>query len=320
MATILGIDTSNYTTSVALYDDQSGAHSHARRLLPVCEGARGLRQSDAVFEHVRALPQLLQELAQQAGSLACDALCASGMPRRQQGSYMPCFLPGKTLGQGIALQSDLPFYEVSHQEGHILAGLLSADKLQLLDAPFLCLQLSGGTSELLHVTPGEGGALCVTLLSHTLDLSAGQLVDRIGVRMGLCFPAGPALDALSLQEEGRKRTIRTALKEGGFCLSGFENKANELIEAGESRAQVARFVLEAIGQTIDRVLDEQAAAYSKLPILFVGGVMANTLLRARFEKRCGAHFASPALSSDNAVGVAVLGSIMLRCKPGERLV
>lgn len=309
MALTLSFDTSNYTTSVALYDPNTNTALHRRKLLPVKDGERGLRQADALFLHTTALGELTEALLQEAGSSSIGRVAVSAAPRRVEGSYMPCFLAGLSCAQTTAAALRVKLIRLSHQEGHIGAGLFSASRMDLLSAgPFLTLHLSGGTSELLEVR-GERDRLSITQLAGTLDISAGQLIDRIGVRMGMRFPCGKELDALSLNGKcPRKPSI--SLKPDGFNLSGFENQAMQLLRSGESKENVACYVLEAVSGTLDALFDRLTPARQAMPLLLVGGVMANTLLRKRFSHRSNTIFASTELSSDNAVGTAVLGAIL----------
>lgn len=309
MALTLSFDTSNYTTSVALFDSTTNTALHRRRLLPVKEGEQGLRQSDALFLHTAALGELTEALLQEAGQVCITRVAVSAAPRRVQGSYMPCFLAGLSCARATAAALQVPLIHLSHQEGHIGAGLFSADRMDLLTAgPFLALHLSGGTSELLEVQ-GESDGLRIDRLSSTLDISAGQLIDRVGVQMGMRFPCGRELDALSLNGKSPKKP-RVSLKPEGFHLSGFENQAAQMLAGGEPPENVACYILDAIGDTLDALFERLSSAQQIMPLLLVGGVMANTLLRERFSRRNGTVFASTELSSDNAVGTAVLGAIL----------
>ena len=191
MKAALGIDTSCYTTSVALAVED-GALLSRRRLLDVEQGARGLRQSEALFQHVQRLPALLEDMLSKAGEAQIACVCASARPRDAEGSYMPVFTAGTGFARAIAASLRVPFYETSHQQGHVRAAMEGAGALP---EEFLALHLSGGTTEALRVRPG----LKVELLGGSNDLHAGQLVDRVGVRMGLSFPAGPALEKLARQ-------------------------------------------------------------------------------------------------------------------------
>ena len=123
---VLGLDTSNYTTSVALFDGERGVNLGC--LLEVRPGELGLRQSDALFQHVKRLPQLLEQL--EIGDI--QAVGASTRPRAVEGSYMPCFLAGESQGRGIAATLGVPFYAHSHQQGHLAAAAWSAGRMDLL--------------------------------------------------------------------------------------------------------------------------------------------------------------------------------------------
>ena len=309
---VLGLDTSNYTTSAAVFDGREG--ENIGRLLDVRPGELGLRQSDALFQHVKHLPGLLEQLAGEGRLTSIRAIGASSRPRAVEGSYMPCFLAGESIGQGIAASMHVPFYTHSHQQGHLAAAAWSAGRLNLLDSPFLAWHLSGGTTELLLVRP-EGWTVTTEIIGGTSDLSAGQLLDRTGVLLDLQFPAGRALDAMYSQADACYEP-HVNLKDLTFSLSGMENQVKALKEAGEKPANIARFALDAVCGVVDRATQEARQRYSGLPVLCSGGVASNSQLRTLLS--CyGVIFAQPQYSTDNAMGTAILTWRAL--KSGEAL-
>ena len=203
MSYYLGIDTSNYTTSAAVFDSGTGKVVHRKKLLPVAEGSLGLKQSDAVFAHVKQLPQILEELFFALPSISLAAVGVSARPRNAADSYMPCFLTGKLAASAICSANRLPLYEFSHQCGHIAAALYSAGKLDLMQKEFIAFHFSGGTTECVHVAPDKQTVFGTEILYHSLDLKCGQAIDRVGGMLGLPFPAGKELDRLSLQADKR---------------------------------------------------------------------------------------------------------------------
>ena len=305
MTAFLGFDTSNYTTSAALYIPEEDRMVQAKRLLPVKPGERGLRQSDAVFHHTVALPEMVSSVfAGEDASLS--AVCASVTPRRAEGSYMPCFLVGAGAAKITAQTHGVPFYDTSHQHGHIAAALYGSGRLDLLEQRFLAFHVSGGTTEALLVEPDETDLFRCTLVASSLDLKAGQAVDRVGVMLGLSFPCGKELDALSLQSK-REFKVRPAMKGADCSLSGVENQCKKMIEQGETACDVANYCLQSVCAALDAMTTALLEQYGDLPLLFAGGVMSNTLIRARLTKRFGAVFAPPEYSADNAAGVALIG-------------
>ena len=298
---VLGLDTSNYTTSAAVFDGRDG--SNAGRLLDVRPGELGLRQSDALFQHVKRLPGMLEQLSSQGLLKDLEAVGASVTPRRAEGSYMPCFLAGSSQGQSMALALGVPFFAFSHQEGHLAAAAWSAGRMELLERPFLAWHLSGGTTELLRVEPEEETWRC-EILGGTSDISAGQLIDRTGVALGLRFPAGKALDQLAGEERGTGYPVK--LREMTFSLSGMENKVTELVKRGAPGEDVARFALNTVTDAVVRATRRAMERFPGLPVLCSGGVASNRRLRRTMETDCGAVFASPQYATDNALGIALL--------------
>ncbi len=298
----LGFDTSNYTTSAAVFGD--GRAENRGQLLTVPEGALGLRQSDALFQHVKRLHLMAERLRADGVMGSIAAVGASTRPREVEGSYMPCFLVGEGEGRTLAAALGAPFYPCSHQQGHVAAAAWSAGREDLLDRPHLAWHLSGGTTELLRVEP-EGHTVRAEVIGGTSDIAAGQLVDRAGVLLGLPFPAGKALDALYPQAE-KALFFRVKLNDLTFSLSGMENKVKELAERGEAPADIARFAIDTIMDVLIRATEEAQKRWPGLPVLCSGGVASNRQIRAALERACGAVFAQPQYATDNALGVAIL--------------
>lgn len=298
----LGIDTSNYTTSAAVFDGTAG--KNAGRLLDVRPGALGLRQSDALFQHVKHLPDRFAELEAEGWLEGISVVGASTRPRAVEGSYMPCFLAGESQARVLATTMAIPFYPCSHQQGHIAAAAWSAGRMDLLDRPHLVWHLSGGTTELLHVVP-DGVLVKATCIGGTTDISAGQLIDRTGKRLGLAFPAGKAVDALS-REATHRDSFRVKVHDASFSFSGLENKMNALAQQGTSPADICWFVLASIIQGVETATRQALEQYPGLPVLCAGGVASNQLMRERMTQHCGAVFAEPRYSTDNAMGTAIL--------------
>ena len=302
MGCVLGLDTSNYTTSAAWFDGESG--ENVGKLLEVPQGSLGLRQSEVLFQHVKRLPEILADLKGKGLPAALAAVGASTRPREVEGSYMPCFLAGESQARVLASAMEVPFYSCSHQQGHIAAAAWSAGRIDLLDRPLLVWHLSGGTTELLRAEP-DGVLVRAACIGGTTDISAGQLIDRTGKKLGLAFPAGKAVDALSRQAT-HQESFRVKVKNSAFSFSGLENKMNALAEEGAAPADICWFVLASIIQGVETATRQALERYPGLPVLCAGGVASNQLLRERMMAACGAIFAEPRFSTDNAMGTAIL--------------
>ena len=301
---VLGLDTSNYTTSAAVFDGEGGRNQG--RLLEVRPGELGLRQSDALFQHVKHLPEVVEALLGEEGLGTVQAVGASTRPRAVEGSYMPCFLAGASQGQVLSQVLGVPFYAFSHQQGHLAAAAWSAGRLDLLDRPFLAWHLSGGTTELLRVEPGEDRvAVRAEILGGTSDISAGQLIDRTGVLLGLPFPAGKGVEKLSRQAQKREY-YKVKVNGLTFSLSGMENKVRQMVQRGEEPAEIAWFAQETVCRVVQACTKAAMEEYPGLPVLCSGGVASNGRLKELLRQNCGALFAQPQFSTDNAMGTAVL--------------
>lgn len=306
MSYYLGIDTSNYTTSTALFDTESGKMLQQKKLLCVKAGEKGLRQSDALFQHVRELPGLIESLFESGCKIA--AVGYSARPRDVEGSYMPCFLAGAEAARCVAAVCGVPCYDFSHQAGHIAAALFSIGKLDMLSEQFIAFHVSGGTTDVVLFKPGENLNYEIEPVASSLDLKAGQVIDRVGLMLGLAFPAGPELEKLALKST-RKFKIKPCLKGNDCCLSGVENICADMIRKGEQPGDVARYCLEYIKFTLDGMVAAALDKFGKLPLLFAGGVMSNSIIRDYMTEKYGAYFAKPGFSSDNAAGIAALAKV-----------
>lgn len=309
MPKFLGIDTSNYTTSAAVFNSDEKSYINSRRLLSVAEGEIGLRQSDALFQHTKNLPVILSNALFERTKI--EAVGVSTRPRDLETSYMPCFLAGISAAKAAALSLGVPCYEFSHQAGHIAAALYSSDRLDLIGDKFISFHVSGGTTECLLVEFTKDLKLTANIIGQSTDLKMGQAVDRIGSMLGLNFPAGKKLDMLAQNGEWTE-PIKVSVKGCNCSVSGLENKAREMVEQGIPKEAIARFTIDFLSKTLIKMTDNILKEYGNLPLVFAGGVMSNSIISKELTERFGATFASPELSSDNAVGIAVLTSLQHR--------
>ena len=309
MTSVLGIDTSAYTASVAVVDD-TGVRFDQRKVISVPMGARGIRPQDAVLAHVRALPGLVKDAMEVVGGSSLDAIAVSTRPRPAEDSYLPPFEAGHGLALAMGAALSIPVYLTSHQEGHVRAGMAGAGELFFPE--FYAIHVSGGTTDFLRVA-WNGTLHGITALGGSEDLYGGQFVDRVGVRLGGPFPAGPFLEHLSQPDPHYPRIPvgppRYHDHLWWISFSGPESEAMRRIDRGDRPEAVAAAVEFAVAQALASLLEKFPAK----PVLVVGGVAANLRIRQLLEDRLPrSHgwqfmFAPPAFCRDNAIGVAWIG-------------
>ena len=300
----LGIDTSNYATSLAVFDTAGEVVCAKKRFLPVKEGQLGLRQSDALFHHTAALPEMLEELGREADLTRIAAVGVSQKPRPVEGSYMPCFLAGVSAATAFAQARGIPLVRTTHQQGHAAAALFAARGEELFREKVLLFHISGGTTDLL---------LCdqvrtIETLGTSTDLYAGQAVDRVGVRLGFAFPAGAEVSRLAA-EYTEPIKPKSSVRGMECSLSGLENQCNALLKAGKSPAYVCKYCLLCVADTVVKMTGAAQKEYPGLPVVCAGGVMSSDIIRAWVQQRLPqVYFVPGQYSSDNAIGVSILAA------------
>ena len=306
MAKLLGIDTSNYTTSAALLDSEDMTVVQAKKLLPVKKGEKGIRQSDAVFHHTRQLPEMISSVA---SGVVPDGIGVSVRPRLAEGSYMPCFLVGESAADMIGSVCGVVPDKTSHQIGHILAALYSCGRLDLVKERFIAFHVSGGTTDMLLCSPDENSLLDIRELGHSLDLKAGQAIDRTGVMLGLDFPCGAELERLALQS-GKSFRIKPVIRGNDCSLSGIENKCKAMLDSGDAPCDIARFCLDSVYAAVRGMTRAAFGCVGRLPVVYAGGVMSDRYIADRLSDEFDGLFAEAAFSCDNAAGTAVYSALV----------
>ncbi|OLD55576.1 MAG: tRNA (adenosine(37)-N6)-threonylcarbamoyltransferase complex transferase subunit TsaD [Armatimonadetes bacterium 13_1_40CM_3_65_7] len=215
---------------------------------------------------------------------------------------------GVAVAKSLALSLDLPLVGVNHLEGHIYAAFLTDPDLSF---PALALVVSGGHTDLVGM-PDHGQ---YHVLGRTRDDAAGEAFDKIARAMGLGYPGGPEIDRLARM--GDPRSSGRADDSLEFSFSGIKTAALRTLHAaaagdGQFKANLAagfqRVVVEVL---VDKTM-RAARLLGVKTVIVVGGVAANTLLRAEVERACTAAgyrlvVPPPLLCTDNAVMIAAAG-------------
>ena len=302
----IGIDTSNYATSIAVYDSKSGSICvMEKKFLPVPKGQIGIRQSDAVYHHTVAIPLLLEKVNQQFSLNKIEAVGVSKKPRPLENSHMPCFEVGFAVAKSMALAKGLPLIETTHQQGHIAAAIFGANRMDLRKDKLLVFHVSGGTTDLLLCDNMQ----VIKTISQSADLYAGQAIDRLGVKLGFDFPAGVEVSKLAFNCD-EKIQPRSTVKDDVCHLSGLENLCDKLLSEGKSKEYTSKFCLLSIADTLQKMLYTARSKYGDIHCICAGGVMSSDIISEYMIKKCNnISFAPAKFSSDNAAGVALIAAL-----------
>ena len=308
---ILGIDTSNYKTSIAVTDKQLNIICDLRRFLRVKQGERGVRQSDALFQHIKNLPELIEEMGI-SGGCRFEAIAYSSKPRPAEGSYMPVFLAGESFARSLASVMGIPALAFSHQEGHIEAiksfsGLRSRKQI-------LACHFSGGTSELLKAADNSRG-YDIEIIGGSRDIAFGQVIDRAGVLMGMSFPSGEEMDKAAMNAAASSKLLTPIkVRDAWLNLSGTDTQMKRIITDGmyEDRECLIRELFEKTADAMVRMAAQGSEKTGIRDIIMAGGVTSSSFIRRRVSDalnamNINAEFDDRGLAQDNAVGIAILG-------------
>ena len=303
---VIGIDTSNYTTSLGIADLNGHVIENIKIPLSVKEGERGLRQADALFLHTKNFPEIMRKFRDVSKDMQPVAVGVSEKPRNAEDSYMPCFLAGVSVAESISAVCKIPLYRFSHQCNHIMAAVYSANATEIATDTFAAYHISGGTTELVLVKP-EKEAFVTEKIGGTLDLNCGQLIDRVGIMLGMRFPAGAELEK---HASANTEKVHPSTSVDGMWanFSGLENMSEQMIRNGKSKEYISSFILESVAKSIDKITACFVGKYGNIPIVFAGGVMSNRIIRKKLSGKYNAYFAEPQFSCDNAAGTALLAA------------
>lgn len=307
---IIGIDTSCYTTSIAAISLNGDIIFNEKTMLSVNENSIGLRQSEAVFQHIKNIGVMSDKIKEKLDGYNVCAICASEKPRPVEESYMPVFSVGHSFAKLNSASGGYPVYTTTHQENHIKAALYKTEGIT--EEKFISVHMSGGTMEIL-LTEKNGFGYRVEIIGGTKDISIGQLIDRVGVKLGYRFPAGSYIDKEAINYSGEiKSGLKTSVKDGYMNISGLENQAMKLIENGEIVGYTAKAVMNASIKSLEKALVYLCDKYDIYEILFAGGVASSRYIRKNLSYRLNKKgiktiFGEPQYSSDNAVGCAIIG-------------
>lgn len=311
---ILGIDTSCYTTSIAAISLDRDLIYNEKIMLEVKENSKGLRQSEAVFQHVNNLGKISDKINKLMESYNVCAICVSQKPRPVKDSYMPVFTVGYNFSKMLGSMISCPVYETTHQENHIEASLFT-NEIKNKDK-FLSIHMSGGTTEVLLISKDKNEnnnlGYNIDIVGGSKDISFGQLIDRVGVAMGYPFPAGKYIDQNALEcKEKIEFGLKTSVKDGYMNLSGLENQINQIIDS-KSKEYISKLALDSVVRNVEKSITYICKNYNLNEVVFAGGVSAskyvNKELTLRLKKKSiDAYFTNPQFSTDNGVGCAIIG-------------
>lgn len=309
---VIGIDTSCYTTSIAAISLNKEIILNEKIMLKVDKNSKGLRQSEMVFQHISNIGEISEAISSKLNDYNIVGVCASKTPRPVEGSYMPAFTVGFNTAKLISATNNCPFFSTTHQENHIEASLFRKNLLD--ENKFIAVHISGGTLEIILVNK-NGIDYDIEIIGGTKDVSFGQLIDRLGVKLSYDFPCGKYIDKNALKFDGKiKEGLKTSVKEGYMNLSGIENQLNKIIDSEGSVDEnyLSKLLMDTIVRCMEKLLSYLCKKYNTYEVVFAGGVSASEYiskyLTQKLKKyKIKTYFTEAVLATDNAVGCALIG-------------
>jgi N6-L-threonylcarbamoyladenine synthase len=296
---ILGIETSCDETAAALVTDageirssvvSSQAELHARY--------GGVVPEVASRRHLELVAPVIREALVEAGATLedVDRVAVARGP-----GLIGALLVGLAAAKAVAWSRRLPLVPVDHLDGHVASLYLQPDPLE---PPFLCLLASGGHTMLLDVRSHTEQEL----LGSTLDDAAGEAFDKGARLLGLAYPGGREIDQLAREGDATAYDFPVARVPGlDFSFSGLKTALLYAIrdlsesELEARRADLAASYQHAIVRALVERVGEAAERTGRERVAIVGGVAANSALRAALPAAAAAPLA---LCTDNAAMIA----------------
>ena len=216
-------------------------------------------------------------------------------------------LIGVSAAKALALTWEVPYIGVNHLEAHLYAGLLEDPTLEM---PLVVLLVSGGHTMLIEMR-GHGQ---YKLLGRTIDDAAGEAFDKVARFLGLGYPGGPAIDAITRTGDPQAVSFPRAMMHDGldFSFSGLKTSVINYVRnnPAANTADVAACFQEAVVDVLVSKSRKAADLIGAKGLVLGGGVAANSLLRTRFMEMCESDgrrglVPSRAMCTDNA---AMIGS------------
>ncbi|NQW29543.1 MAG: tRNA (adenosine(37)-N6)-threonylcarbamoyltransferase complex transferase subunit TsaD [Ignavibacteria bacterium] len=281
MATILAIETSCDDTSVAVVSDFK-VLSNQVSSQTLHDQYGGIVPELASREHVKGIAQIADLALRQAHKTIqdIDAIAVTNGP-----GLAGSLLVGLHFAKGLCLRYAKPLFPINHIEAHIYSAYIEHSTLEF---PSICLVVSGGHTSLVFIRSVDQ----FEIIGSTRDDAAGEAFDKTAKMMGLGYPGGPLIDALSRTGDPKKFHFPRGLSGSNafdFSFSGLKTAVRLFLEKNEGTVRkndVAASVQEAI---VDVLVDKSIRAahqYDVKTICIAGGVSANSRLREKLLVQC----------------------------------
>lgn len=310
---VLGIETSCDETSIALVEDGKKIISHViASQAEVHEKYGGVFPEIASRHHIDRLLPLVKQIVESAGPI--DLIAVANGP-----GLMGSLLMGVTAAQTLAYAWSIPLVGVNHVDAHLYAAMMAEDAKLLF--PALGVVASGGHTFLSKMT----SITEYTILGRTVDDAVGEAFDKVAAMLGLPYPGGPHIEALSKEGDPACYPFKAGQVKGRpldfsfsglktnvlYTLKGKNSQKNSplCIEKSEKKHIAASFQYAALSDIVEKSF-KAAESFSCKAIYLGGGVTCSEALRVLFNKKfknLPIYFPQKELSLDNAAMIAGLG-------------
>jgi len=307
---VLGIESSCDETAAAVLQDGRKLLSNViASQIRIHEKYGGVVPEIASRKHVEVIVPVIREALEKAG-VTLDVI--DGVAVTRGPGLVGSLLVGLSMAKALALARNIPFVGVNHLEGHVASAFLAEEKPSF---PFIALVVSGGHTNIYVVQDFDR----MRLVGQTRDDAAGEAFDKAAKLLDIGYPGGVVIDRLAKSGDPEALSFPRSMKDSlEFSFSGVKTALLTYMKKRESPPSAREMpdIVASYQEAIVDVLVEKtlrAAEIHAIPqVAVVGGVAANSRLRARFQEDAGKKgvrvcIPPPVFCTDNAAMIAVVG-------------
>ena len=307
---VFATETSCDETSVCIMDKNKHIYSHIVFTQETHKKHGGVVPELASRAHLEILQKITQIALKQSGKKISDidvfaSTCGPGL--------IGPLLIGSTFTKSLAIGQNKPFVPINHIESHVLSPTYN----NKVEYPQVCLLLTGGHTEIYHVTSKKN----INLIGETLDDAVGETFDKVAKLLGLSYPGGPEIERRALNGDETIFDLPAPLINEdnlNFSFSGLKTSINHIVKKNSLITEfianlsasfqfcISKILIEKVNKTLKKLTEESVNVKS---LSIVGGVSNNKYISKKIKdafqhQNVNILFPPKEMMSDNAAMIA----------------